>query len=47
MNRKICSPVGDRKVELGNADPIQICPCAPCIDALNDFLVDNNICPAE
>ncbi|CAI9635801.1 hypothetical protein GT037_000872 [Alternaria burnsii] len=22
-----------------------ICPCAGCIDALNNFLVENNVCP--
>ncbi|KNG49592.1 hypothetical protein DDE82_004117 [Stemphylium lycopersici] len=24
-----------------------ICPCAPCIDALNNFLVDNGVCSDE
>ncbi|KAI0129822.1 hypothetical protein BJ170DRAFT_681314 [Xylariales sp. AK1849] len=24
-----------------------ICPCAGCIDALNDFLVNNGICPSD
>ncbi|KAL9115834.1 MAG: hypothetical protein Q9227_000202 [Pyrenula ochraceoflavens] len=24
-----------------------ICPCAPCIDKLEDFLTSNNVCPAE